>query len=189
MNTNKIGKQIRAVLNIFWALFYIAAAVFFLWYVDRWFNIDRPIAVIAEYTFFMLAFFKTYKFITEFKKVFKSDNDLDEEEEIHKRKKNLIETVWDYLSDFWEAFVALIFGALLFVIRKFIKKKTGYGEIPGETLTQKTPPTPEIPTQEAPSTIKEIDLEEENYEVIEPEAPSADSQKVSESDDEDDYDD
>ena len=111
-----------------------------------------------------------------------------EEEEIHKRKKNLIETVWDYLSDFWEAFVALIFGALLFVIRKFIKKKTGYGEIPGETLTQKTPPTPEIPTQEAPSTIKEIDLEEENYEVIEPETPSVEIKEESESDD-DDYDD
>ena len=81
MNANKIGKQIKAILNVFWALFYIAAAIFFLWYVDRWFNIDRPIAVIAWYTFFMLAFFKTYKFITEFKKVFKSDNDLDEEEE------------------------------------------------------------------------------------------------------------
>ncbi|MBP5473413.1 MAG: hypothetical protein J6X92_01480 [Bacteroidales bacterium] len=80
MNTNKIGKQIRAVLNIFWALFYIAAAVFFLWYVDRWFTIDRPIAVIAGYTFFVLAFYKLYKFITEFKKVFKSNGDLDEEE-------------------------------------------------------------------------------------------------------------
>lgn len=112
-----------------------------------------------------------------------------EEEEKYKRNKNLLTTFWDYLSDFWEAFVALIFGALLFVIRKFIKKKTGYGEIPGETLTQKTPPTPEIPTQETPSTQEEIDLSEEDYEVIEPEAPSADSQKVSESDDEDDYDD
>ena len=80
MNTNKIGKQIRAVLNIFWALFYIAAAVFFLWYVDRWFTIDRPIAVIAGYTFFFFSFYKLYKFITVFKKVFKSNGDLDEEE-------------------------------------------------------------------------------------------------------------
>ena len=81
MNANKIGKQIKAILNVFWALFYIAAAIFFLWYVDRWFNIDRPIAVIAGYTFFMLAFYKMYKFIVDFKKVFKSNNDLDDEDE------------------------------------------------------------------------------------------------------------
>ena len=109
------------------------------------------------------------------------------------RKENRIEELlsvaWDYFKDFWEAFVALFFAALLFVIRKYTKKKTGYGEIPGEKMTQKAPPTPEIPTQETPSTPKEIDLSEEDYEVIEPEAPSADSQKVSESDDDDDYDD
>ncbi len=32
----------------------------------------------------------------------------------------------DAFLKFWGAFVALIFGALLFVIRKFIKKKTGF---------------------------------------------------------------
>ena len=42
---------------------------------------DRPIAVIAGYTFFMLAFYKMYKFIVDFKKVFKSNNDLDDEDE------------------------------------------------------------------------------------------------------------
>lgn len=105
------------------------------------------------------------------------------------RIEDLIKTVWKYLTKFWEAFVALFFGALLFVIRKFIKKKTGYGETLGETRTQKTPPTPEIPTQETPSPIKEIDLTEEDYEVIEPETPSTETKAVPESDDDDDYDD
>ena len=36
--------------------------------------------------------------------------------------------VWEAFKRFWGAFVALFFGALLFVIRKYIKKKTGYGE-------------------------------------------------------------
>ena len=36
--------------------------------------------------------------------------------------------VWKYFMKFWVAFVALFFAALLFVIRKFVKNKTGYGE-------------------------------------------------------------
>ena len=36
--------------------------------------------------------------------------------------------VWNAFKRFWVAFVALGFGALLFVSRKFIKKKTGYGD-------------------------------------------------------------
>ena len=34
--------------------------------------------------------------------------------------------LWDNFLKFWGAIVALIFGALLFVTRKFIKKKTGF---------------------------------------------------------------
>jgi hypothetical protein len=34
--------------------------------------------------------------------------------------------LWDNFLKFWGAVVALIFGALLFVTRKFIKKKTGF---------------------------------------------------------------
>lgn len=37
-------------------------------------------------------------------------------------------TVWRFFKDFWEAFVALFFAALIFVIRKYIKKKTGYSD-------------------------------------------------------------
>ena len=36
--------------------------------------------------------------------------------------------VWKYFKPFWVSFVALVFGALLFVVRKFIKKKTGYSD-------------------------------------------------------------
>jgi hypothetical protein len=35
--------------------------------------------------------------------------------------------VWDKFMDFWPIFVGLVFAALLFVVRKYIKKKTGYG--------------------------------------------------------------
>ena len=105
------------------------------------------------------------------------------------RGEELDKVSWTNFKGFYEALVALVFAALLFVIRKFIKKKTGYSEIPSETPKQEKPSTIEIPTQETPSTPKEIELGEEDYEVIEPEAPSSDSQKVSESDDEDDYDD
>ena len=35
---------------------------------------------------------------------------------------------WDHFVKFWGAFVAVIFGALIFVVRKFVKKKTGYSE-------------------------------------------------------------
>ena len=122
-------------------------------------------------------------------KVIQEERDANRQEEINKRKEDLHKTFWEYLEDFWEALVALVLGALLFVIRKFIKKKTGYGEIPGKTSTQKTPSNFELPTQDPPATPKEIDLSEEDYEVIEPEAPAAESQQVPESDDEDDYDD
>lgn len=36
--------------------------------------------------------------------------------------------VWDGFTYFWGTFVALVFAALLFVVRKFIKKKTGYSD-------------------------------------------------------------
>lgn len=43
------------------------------------------------------------------------------------RIKELLDTVWHKFKDFWGILVTLIFAALLFVIRKYIKKKTGYG--------------------------------------------------------------
>ena len=41
--------------------------------------------------------------------------------------KDLFEVVWRKFKDFWAVFVARVFAALLFVARKYIKKKTGYG--------------------------------------------------------------
>ena len=94
------------------------------------------------------------------------------------RKKNRIEeilgVVWDYFTEFWEAFVALFFGALLFVIRKYTKKKTGYYEKPNE-----------MPTLETPPTTKEIE-EEVDHEVSEPEASSTDIEELPESNEEED---
>ena len=95
------------------------------------------------------------------------------------RKKNRIEelgsVVWKYFTEFWEAFVALFFAALLFVIRKYTKKKTGYYENPGET-----------PRQKIPSTIKEIEEDEVDNEVSEPEASSTDIEELPESNEEED---
>lgn len=95
------------------------------------------------------------------------------------RKKNRIEelwsVVWKYFTEFWEAFVALFFAALLFVIRKYTKKKTGYYEKPDET-----------PKQKIPSTIKEIEEDEVDDEVSEPEASSTDIEELPESNEEED---
>ena len=40
--------------------------------------------------------------------------------------KKMGSVVWDAFMKFWGAIVALIFGALLFVARKFVRKKTGF---------------------------------------------------------------
>jgi len=42
--------------------------------------------------------------------------------------KAIWDPVWEGFTYFWCAFVALVFGALLFVVRKFIKEKTGYSD-------------------------------------------------------------
>lgn len=47
--------------------------------------------------------------------------------------KAIWKPVWEKFIEFWEIFVALFFGALLLVIRKFIKKKTGYSDEKNET--------------------------------------------------------
>lgn len=39
----------------------------------------------------------------------------------------LFGVVWEAFKKFWSVAVALVFAALLFVFRKYIKKKTGYG--------------------------------------------------------------
>ena len=53
---------------------------------------------------------------------------VDTKKEISKRANTLGEIVWEKFLKFWGALVALIFGALLFLIRKKIKKKTGFEE-------------------------------------------------------------
>ena len=40
--------------------------------------------------------------------------------------KKMGKVVWDTFLKFWGAIVALIFGALLFMARKFVRKKTGF---------------------------------------------------------------
>ena len=71
--------------------------------------------------------------------------------------------------------MSLFFAALLFVIRKYTKKKTGYYEKPDET-----------PKQKIPSTIKEIEEDEVDDEVSEPEASSTVIEELPESNEEED---
>ena len=54
--------------------------------------------------------------------------DVNTKKEIEKKVDTLGQIVWDKFVKFWGALVALIFGAILFVIRKKIKQKTGYDE-------------------------------------------------------------
>jgi len=44
------------------------------------------------------------------------------------RLAEIWDVFWEGFLRFWKIFVALAFGALIFVIRKFVKKKTGYSE-------------------------------------------------------------
>ena len=46
--------------------------------------------------------------------------------------KELGKKAWKVFLDFWGALLVLLFGALLFVIRRIIKEKTGYGETGGD---------------------------------------------------------
>jgi len=39
---------------------------------------------------------------------------------------------WEQFLKFWGAFVAVILGALIFVVRRFVKKKTGFSEGDGD---------------------------------------------------------
>ncbi len=48
--------------------------------------------------------------------------------------------VWEYFTRFWVAFVALVFAALLFVVRRFIKNKTGYSSEENEKKEQERLP-------------------------------------------------
>ncbi len=46
--------------------------------------------------------------------------------EISKKIHWMESEAWDKFSVFWIALVTLIFGAAIYVIRRFIKNKTGY---------------------------------------------------------------
>ncbi|MBR5257197.1 MAG: hypothetical protein IKV62_10545 [Bacteroidales bacterium] len=53
---------------------------------------------------------------------------VDNSKDVKSHLAELWKIFWDYFLKFWGAFVAVILGALIFVIRKYLKKKTGYDE-------------------------------------------------------------
>jgi len=55
---------------------------------------------------------------------------VDMNKEISKKVHELESVAWDKFKIFWIALMTLIFGAAIFVARKFIKNKTGYTEGP-----------------------------------------------------------
>ena len=55
---------------------------------------------------------------------------VDMKKEISKKVHELESEAWDKFKIFWIALMTLIFGAAIFVIRRFIKNKTGYDEGP-----------------------------------------------------------
>ena len=57
---------------------------------------------------------------------------VDKEKVRDQKVQELSDIVWENFKKFWGALVALIFGAILFVIRRKIKKTTGYEAPPEE---------------------------------------------------------
>ena len=55
---------------------------------------------------------------------------VDMNKEISKKVHELESIAWDKFKIFWIALMTLVFGAAIFVIRRFIKNKTGYDEGP-----------------------------------------------------------
>lgn len=55
---------------------------------------------------------------------------VDMKKEISKKVHELESVVWDKFKIFWVALMTLIFSAAIYVIRKYIKNKTGYEEGP-----------------------------------------------------------
>lgn len=53
---------------------------------------------------------------------------VDRMEKIRARLGFMDEEAWNTFKGFWVALMALLFGALLYVIRKYVKKKTGYDQ-------------------------------------------------------------
>lgn len=51
--------------------------------------------------------------------------------EIREALKEMGAVVWDKFMSFWGVVITLLFAALLFVIRRFVKKKTGYDDNAG----------------------------------------------------------
>lgn len=54
--------------------------------------------------------------------------DVDTKKEISKKIQELLNIIWDKFLSFWGALMALVFAALLFVIKRKIKKKTDFDE-------------------------------------------------------------
>lgn len=95
----------------------------------------------------------------------------------------ILNPVWKYFKPFWGALVALVFGAILFVVRNFIKKKTGYSDSKVEDVLEKATELikekreePEVINEE-PEVESETPDEEETKEASnedEQETPPAD---------------
>jgi len=53
---------------------------------------------------------------------------VDQAREKEKKKKEILDIAWDKFKEFWGAFMVLIFGLILFLLRKQFKKWFGYEE-------------------------------------------------------------
>ncbi|WP_055442318.1 hypothetical protein [Lacinutrix himadriensis] len=54
--------------------------------------------------------------------------DVDTKKEISKKLQELLNIIWEKFLSFWGALIALVFAALLFAIKRRIKKKTDFDE-------------------------------------------------------------
>lgn len=67
MDNNRIIQQIHAMFGIFMVLFYLGGGIFFLFYADRFFNMNKAVFGLFGATFLLYGIYRifvTYKQIT-----------------------------------------------------------------------------------------------------------------------------
>jgi len=77
MNSNRITKQIQAVIRFLMSLFYVGVAIFLLFYADN-FQIDKALRNIVGGAFLFYGIFRIYtSTVTLYKLFFGKDEDED----------------------------------------------------------------------------------------------------------------
>jgi len=75
MDSNKISKQFHAMFGIFMVAFYIGFGIFFLFFTEKLFVIDKAIRGIMGFTFLLFGCFRIFMTYKQIKDTFFSKKD------------------------------------------------------------------------------------------------------------------